>query len=62
MKESGWMDQDRGGVYDSHQGSKDLNAPPPINITKQREGEKETDDGKDNWGEGLFLTGSYIEA
>ena len=55
------MERDKGGVGDFHQGSKYFDAPSPVNIYYQREGEKETDDGKDNGWEGSLMTGQCGE-
>ena len=46
------MERDRGGVDDFHGGSKYFDAPSTVNISEAREADKETDDRKDDWGEG----------
>ena len=61
VRESGRMERDRGGVDDFQEGSKEVDAPSPVNTAEQREGEKETYNGDDDWTEGSFMTGSYGE-
>ena len=60
MRESGWMERDKGSV-NFHEGSDYLYETSPFNIYDQREGEKDNDDGKDNWGVGSFMMRLYRE-
>ena len=58
--ESGWMERDRGGVDKFHEGSKYLYALSLVNISEQGEGDKETDYGKEYWGEVSFMPDLYV--
>ena len=62
MTESGRMEQDRGGVNDFHEICEEFNMLSLINIDDQREGDKDTDNGKEYWGRrGSFIMGLYGE-